>query len=217
MMGGLSKMKMYHYTNPEAYREMKKESPGREGLSPLTCMLIPRYEGPDWPMSSSIRSIKGLLEPEPESWKENKEFPFLWVRLMNSFFINSDELMLLSCEILPKDDAYITDRANIERELYREGREGTTTNERLAAAFEKYWGERVPALEYQGGFELPQFEVLTPIEFERLNVEWVSKTKWREIYDLAKKQEEEAHKKKGETQVLPAELVLEQIKELDLR
>ena len=208
-------MKMYHYTNPEAYEEMKESTPGRKGLSPLCCLLYHRFDGPDWPDSINIKSIKGLLEPEPKSWKENPEFPDLWLRLMDIISMSHDELMLISCEILPEDDAYIIDRAHIERELQREVREGTSTEEFLALAFKKYWGGRVPALEYRGGFELPQFAVLNPIEFDRLHVEWVKPTRWKRIYDDAKKNEEEARKKEGETHVLRAEDVLTMIRRLE--
>ena len=40
-------------------------------------------------------------------------------------------------------------------------------------ACKKYWESRVPALEYDKEYQLPQLAIWTSIEFERLRVEWI--------------------------------------------
>ncbi len=163
------KVIMYHYTNPQAYRAMKTGGRYNEPkLQPLRALLT----GPLWPLQAYRKATKGLLEPEPERWINNPNFPHLWRYLMNDLL--QDELMLISCELTRKDKAFVLDRAHIERELYKEAKgQGTPTRRSMAKAYKDYWNSKVPPLKYEGNYVLPHFAVFSIISFDRLKVEWI--------------------------------------------
>jgi len=162
----------YHYTNPRAYRSMedgniydKKDLIGIRRFVGLGATNFPdeAYDG----------VIEGVLEPEPSSWLDNPEFPGLWKWLMHDI-CREDKVMLLSFELNPSDSAYIVERAHVERELYRYSQgKGPSTKKTKNIAFKKYWESRIPVFDYDGGFSVPQLTIWSPIEFSRLNVEWV--------------------------------------------
>ena len=178
----------YHYTNLEAYRSMQTK--GLDGFITLNfedfAGLIPRKrfvklgEGNGLPERAHDAIVEGLLEPEPDCWLKNPEFPHLWRYLMHD--ICRGDVLLLSFELLPKDEVYVVDRAHVERELYRESKGlGKSTRETRNVAFRKYWESRVPVFEYSGGYDVPQLATWSGIEFERLNVEW--QKPHREVWD----------------------------------
>lgn len=178
---------MYHYTNPESYSSMKTgRTYGKKGLLPIRRFITLDRWKEGLPEKAYDANIQGLLEPEPESWTNNPEFPEVFRFLAHDFCMR-DELMLLSFELLPTDDAYVVDRAHFERFLYREVYQKAGkplpddyTEEK---ALRLYWESRVPVAEYKGGYSLPQFSVWTPIDFDRLKVEWVKDTHefWRMV------------------------------------
>ena len=183
----------YHYTNPKAYRSMK--TPGVDdyltfkfddfiGLIPRK-RFIPLGDAQGLPTNAYDSVIESLLEPEPKSWLQNPEFPRLWRYLMSDI-CREKEVMLLSFELTPEDQAYIVDRAHVERELYpkfiKQDKSISTTR---TEAFKKYWESRVPVFEYDGGYCAPQLVIWSGIEFRRLKVEWVKPTNkvWKRVLD----------------------------------
>jgi len=191
----------YHYSNPEAYKSMKTNGidgyitfnfDNFAGLIPGKRFICPGY-GTNLPKEAYACVIEGLLEPEPKSWLENKEFPNLWKYLMYDICKKNEvmhdicrkkEIMLLSFELKSKDKAYIVERANVERELYRDSKGlGKPTKETMDEAFKKYWESRIPVFDYKGGYSVPQLTIWTGIEFNRLNVEWVKSTNkvWQKV------------------------------------
>jgi hypothetical protein len=182
----------YHYTNPKAYQSMDTNGVDRNfrtpfndfrGLIPSKMFVHPNLKG--FPNEAYNKVIEGLFEPEPKSWLENPEFPFLWKLLMHDI-CREEETILLSFELEPKDKAYVVERAHVERELYKEAKgQGKPTRESKNKAFKQYWESRVPVFEYDGSYSAPQLAIWSPIEFERLNVEWVKPTDevWQRVLD----------------------------------
>ncbi len=74
-------MRAYHYTNNEALRDILTGRQYRKGIIPIK-RFIPFYWGKRLPDRARDGTIEALLEPEPESWTQSKEFPHLW----NSLF-----------------------------------------------------------------------------------------------------------------------------------
>ena len=129
----------YHYTDERGYRSMHTKGVNRNFRTPFSdfCGLIPSkmFVHPylkGFPSEAHKDVVEGLLEPEPESWLENPEFPHLWKLLMHD--IGNEETILLSFPLEPKDKAYVVDRAHVEREL-RKGPIAGSKNE----AFKNYW------------------------------------------------------------------------------
>jgi len=154
-----------------------------KGLIPRNVFIKGKRNG--LPDQAYDNVIEGLLEPEPQLWLENPEFPFLWGSLMHDI-CRKEETMLLSFALEPKDQAYVVERAHVERELYREAKgQGKPTRESRDEAFKKYWESRVPVFDYDGGYSVPQLTLWSGIEFERLNVEWVKPTDevWQRVLD----------------------------------
>lgn len=140
---------------------------GQKGLIPIK-RFVSLGEGRDLPYKAHDGTIQGLLEPEPQSWTANTEFPNLWRYLMGDV-LREPEVILLSFEMLPTDEAYVVERAHVERELYSKSE---PTRQRMDAAFRKYWKSRVTVPDYDGSYSIPQLTIWSPIEFERLNIEW---------------------------------------------
>jgi hypothetical protein len=173
------KIKGYHYTNLEAYKSM--QTPGIDGwisdfdeftgLAPSKRFLM-LGRGKNLPYEAHNSVIEGVLEPEPLSWTSNPEFPNLWRRLMHDI-CRKDEIVLLSFEFEPTDQAYVVERAHIEKELYRASKnQGKPTTESMNEASKKYWNSRIPVSEYQHNYTVPQLAIWSGIEKERLQVEW---------------------------------------------
>ena len=191
-MNPTSEITGYHYTNPQAYRSMGSNGINRgsiygydnfKGLIPINIFIKEKKNG--LPDQAYDGVIEGLLEPEPQSWLENPEFPFLWGSLMHDIW-REDKTMLLSFRLESKDEAYIVERAHVERELYKEAKgQGKPTEESKNEAFKKYWESRVPVFDYDGSYSVPQLTIWSGIEFERLNVEWVKATEkiWQRVLD----------------------------------
>ncbi|MFA5797107.1 MAG: hypothetical protein WC916_03680 [Candidatus Woesearchaeota archaeon] len=188
-----NKIMGYHYTNSCAYQSMKtKGIDGRISFySDDFTGLIPRRRfirygrGNGLPDEAHDGIIEGLLEPEPKSWLENSEFPYLWNNLMHDI-CRDKEVMLLSFELTPKDKAYVVDRAHVERELYRESKDKETSTEKtMNKAVKKYWKSRVPVFEYDGSYTTPQLAIWSGIEFARLKIEWKKPTNevWQRVLD----------------------------------
>ncbi|MDP3733755.1 MAG: hypothetical protein Q8R37_00870 [Nanoarchaeota archaeon] len=175
----------YHYSNPQAYKSMQDGTNYRKvGLIPIKRFIRLDY-GFGLPDEAHDGVVEGLLEPEPKSWTENPEFPYLWRSLIHDICKES-EIMLLSFELKQEDKAYIVERAHIDRELYREAKnQGRSTSELMKKAFKQYWESRIPVFEYDGSYSIPQLSIWSKIEFNRLKVEWVKPTNqvWQRVLD----------------------------------
>lgn len=171
----------YHYSNPRAYQSMQEGwEYGEVGLIPIKRFVSLR-DGESLPNEAYDSVIEGLLKPEPKSWLENPEFQHLWNFLMHDI-CKTNKVMLLSFQLKLQDKAYVVDRAHVERELYRESKgQGKPTRESKNEVFRKYWESRVPVFEYNGSYSLPQLSIWTPIEFDRLKVEWIKSS--REVWE----------------------------------
>ncbi len=194
MENGTNKRVGYHYTNPKAYRSMQRKGidgwytsrfENFTGLIPTKTFI---QFGDDNLPETHGKTIEGLLEPEPTSWLNNPEFPHLWRYLMSDIcnMKDNDEVILLSFELKVEDQAYIVDRAHIERELYRESKsQEKTTTEMMNEAFKKYWESRVSVFEYDGNYSAPQLAIWSGVEFDRLKVEWIkpSKEVWKKVIE----------------------------------
>ena len=154
--------------------------------------------------------FEGLLEPSPQYCINNPKYPDYFSYLMDDItkaHIRHDkkqlgfEILLLSFEIKQTDNIDIVDRAHIEKMLYSSKVETGFGNRPLSKYWKNrnknYFNTRVPALEYGGGFELPQFVSWDAIEFERLKVEWKKPNREiRELYNLRPFEGKKKSKKK---------------------
>lgn len=163
----------YHYTNLPAYESMRTgHKYGKSELHPYRRFLRWGWGSRTLPEKAHDNIVLGLLEPEPASWIYNKEFPHQWWHVMYDV-CKEDTIMLLKFPVLPEDEAFITDRAHMEREFYRQGNgKGKSVRRTMSNAARRYWESRVPARDYQGEFTMPQFTFWSPIPFERLEVVW---------------------------------------------
>lgn len=155
---------------------------GRIGLLPIR-RFIALGEGHNLPEKAHNGTIQGLLEPEPDSWIKNPEFPYLWHYLMHDI-CREEETMLLSFEIRKSDKAFVVDRAHIERALYLEhNTQIKPTRKQMNEAYRKYWESRVPVYDYNGGYCCPQLTIWSPVCLGRLHIEWTKDTNtlWKNL------------------------------------
>lgn len=162
-----SKIIGYHYTNPLAYSFMEDE-----GLIPKHKFVRPCEHVHGLSDEAYQFVTEGLLEAEPHSWDRNMEFPLMWKHLMYDICRKS-EVMLLSFELLPSDEAFVVERGFVERELHKSELDYGLYSE----AVRNCWESRVPVHEYDGSYSVPLLTIWSPIEFQRLNVEWVKSKK----------------------------------------
>jgi hypothetical protein len=174
----------YHYLNNINYNQMKNgRTYRRTGLLPIK-RLVP-FGHEDLPSEAHAGAVYGLLEPEPKSWTENPEFPYLWRALMCKISYEL-KVILLSFELNPSDNAYIVERAHMERVLYQESKgRREPPKEEMDEAFRKYFESRVPVFSYEGDFFVPELVVFSPIDLHRLKIEWEkpSEAIWKQIED----------------------------------
>jgi len=175
----------YHYTNSKAYRSMQTngvDGYGVFGFNHFSGLIpskrfIPLSGGNGLPDEACDGVIEGLLEPEPQSWLKNPEFPGFWGYLMHDICFGKDDVMLLSFELKPDDRAYVVERAHVERDLYRELKgQGKSTRETSNEASRKYWESRVLVFDYDDSYSAPQLSIWSGIPLDSLKVEWVKPT-----------------------------------------
>ena len=164
----------YHYTTPGAHAFMMRDwiPENKRGLIPQSQFISEARFNED--KMAGRETIDALLEPKPSNWAQNPLFPHLFDELMHHLYyghINiSDNKMdnvisLIRFPILETNEAYIVERAHMENFFY-----GFTTDENKANR--EYLASRIPALEYAGGFILPQFKIHSRLEPERLELLW---------------------------------------------
>ena len=181
-------MRGYNYTNSRAFRSMTDgyQVYGKRGL-----LNVPRFANfgiGGLPYEAYGGIIEAFLEPEPESWTKNKEFPDIWPRVIgsvcrtDSIGLEGQNIILLSFPILPSDKAYVFERAYRQRELLLPKKESTKKTE--SDSYLKMWKSRVKAADYKGDYSLPELGIWNPIEQERLKVEWTRPVK--DVFERAK-------------------------------
>ena len=162
-------IKIYHYTSRNAFKKMENK-----GLIPKNPVIYRRMFG--LPEKAYQNVICGLLNPSPKEWKSNKDFPLIWNELQQhlNYNIGNDEKLLLNFEINKKDEAYVLDRKYLEqkRELIEKGEHPIKEHIRNCKDF---FESRIPILEYEKGYSLPEIIIYNKIEFDRLNIEKINK------------------------------------------
>ena len=187
------KIRAYHYTNSRALRSMQNGGISDYITSELDDFkgIIPRKRfiqlgrGRKLPDEAHEGTIEALLSPKPLSWTKNAKFPSLWQYLFHDL-CREEDLALVSFDLTREDRAYVVERAHMENEFYRESkRQGKSNVTTMNFACKKYWQSRIPVYEYTGNYCLPQLAIWSPIEFERLNLEWVlpSRNVWKRVLE----------------------------------
>lgn len=168
-----SELRGYHYTNPGTFASMQTgRDYGVTGLLPLK-RFVHHEDGNGLPEEAYDAVVEALLEPDPPSWRESQEFLTLWKYLMHDISLQSSgEVTLLSFPLEPRDRAYIVERAHVERVLGQDRPGHDPTREAMDDAYRRYWESRVSVFDYNGGYSLPQLTLWSPIEVDRLSVEW---------------------------------------------
>jgi len=131
-----------------------------------------RDEAPDFAKEKYIHCF--LDEPEPASWRKNPEFPGLWIKIMNHILHDDFMAVLTRFDVLPEDDAYVVDWANMERtraemkqlSIIRK-REGPEWD-KVKDATKRYVDSRVPLEEYKGSYSLPELVIASEVMLDRI-------------------------------------------------
>jgi len=123
---------------------------------PLSCT----YNSPSWVQEEYVFCF---LEPEPKTWKENKEFPNIWKELME-YLSRNGSISLLSFGIMKSDDAHIIDRAWLERF-------NTYPYEEYNTLWQQFLRSRVPVSKYKSDYSLPELIISKTVSPNRLRVE----------------------------------------------
>lgn len=169
-------MKLYHYTNSSAYKSMKnREFLDGNGLRPRK-RFTPFDEYDDLPEEAYYPASFFFLDPEPDSWLDNQEFPNIWEKLTKHICVRcmeskDNEIVLLSFDVKPEDEAYVIDRALIESAI-RRNENRILSGEEERDAIEAYINSKVPLSEYEGSYSLPEASLFNNVEPHRLNLEW---------------------------------------------
>ena len=143
----------YHYTeNLEGIISSGKVQLGRPVIHSYDYHITEIPSG-----ASKKKAIFGFLEPRPDSWLNNKEFPNIWNELIE---VRKPDLNLLKLEI-PEDKVLVLDYAQVRRDL------GNPPMPMLIASYalfetkvnknyQRYWNSRVPFKSYAGNYSLPE-------------------------------------------------------------
>lgn len=176
--------KMYHYTNDYAWHEMNHGKEGWllfdaqtgnfvkgtsvRGLWPHKRFVI-LGKGNSLPMRVHDPANFGFLEPRPDNWINNKEFPYFWNIVMERVHAGGcshrKKILILEAEVNP-EKTFVVDRGHVENFLY-ENRKNRGTEE---AAYRKYWKSRVLIDQYKGNYCLPEVVTWEPIGLDKLRV-----------------------------------------------
>lgn len=140
----------FHYTYPEGWEAISTGKDGKTGLDPRLKMLYHGFssEVPGLPEWAYREFLSCLLEERPKGWAESRDFPYLWKALVDELSRGSDELVLVQFDILPTDEAYVTDWAPLERAI----RSGNRDNEAVHEAWRQLDASKMRALEYDGRY-----------------------------------------------------------------
>lgn len=155
--------------------------------------------------NASRPAIFCLLEKEPQSWIQNKEFPYIWDRMMKYTARKGSDAsaVLLELEITSEDEAYVFDHAHIQRIfrsidsnpylssrpdpfkslkkigffLSKKAPPNVSVKSIVVDAYKEYLGTSQPLPEYDGSFSLPEVVIFNHIPLERLRLVWEKEVK----------------------------------------
>lgn len=171
-------MKIYHYTSLDHWPGIKHgswKSRDIPGLGPNLRVCKNYFEDE----KARDGAVFGLLEPEPDSWKRNTDFPVAWHALMR----NAGRLLLAyetTDELI--DNSYLIDWSRMERllgghkdDLGKQPDREIAQDDRCAAE-KSYWASRIPLAEYidnpdiLAGIALPEVITMCHIPFEQIEI-----------------------------------------------
>ncbi len=185
-------MLLYHYTNDRCLKRIMEGTTdafipdprtgrmvtGKDaaGLWPIR-RLLPLDESGGVPEEMSDAWTFALLDRMPRTHADNPEFPGLWSLLLRYFTISchrddAKETVLLEFDARPDDEAFVIDKAPLERLLYcLDGRRpGPEHRGQRSRAYQAVWATKTPLFRYDGGFSVPEVIIKNPIASERLSV-----------------------------------------------
>lgn len=111
---------------------------------------------------------------EPDSWKKNPEFPDVWTRIMQHIMHEDFMAMLAKFEVLPEDQSYVVDWAEMERVRPEMTAFSQTLRKvpedwaKIVDASRKYVHTKVPLAEYKGDYSLPELIIANDIPLDRI-------------------------------------------------
>lgn len=170
-------MKVYHYASVGGWRDIKEgswKSRDEPGLG--ACLRVCPNNWED--EGASDGAVFGLLEPEPETWVKNTEFPVAW-----NFLMGNVGRLLLTYE--PNDElidkSFVIDWSHRERVLGGHKDDlGKTTGELSYEdrhlAEKAYWESKVPLAEYIdtpeaiSGLVLPEVITMCNVPFSMVEI-----------------------------------------------
>jgi hypothetical protein len=153
-------MKIYHYTSTLSLRQVLGRGGEPSGL-------VPRKQ----------KAIFALLEPTPESWVHNPDFPTIWGKLIS--YLGPAGIVLTEVEIDPlRDNVVVADRAHCEGILRPDqdipSRYLYPSDEEAQEAFDR---SKIHILDYlrlcergELAYSLPEILITNPVASERVSV-----------------------------------------------
>ncbi len=157
---------VYHYTTPKSYKGMKTgERYGLRGIRPVS-LFIDQIGGLNLPDEAHESVVSTLLDPLPDSWINNREFPGIWGSLAYHL-VREDRLVLLSFRLLPSDKAYVVEEAHLFRNKGK-------SEEAIKKKWTDYWESRITIKKYDGKYSLPSVAIWNPIKLGRIRLETIS-------------------------------------------
>src|SRR3989344_4417455 len=199
-------IKGYHYTRH--HNQIL-----REGLAPRTNLVrdILPYDFKNFLFAADIEEdmlsflsmpkdsysyvTKGLLEPKPDSWANNQEYPNLWKKLMSGlfpFYPEQDwqwayyppdyELTLLEFDLTPQDDAFVFEEGHSRKihdfklPIDLEGFDRKNIDhlrrrsEEIRNQVRKYYESKISWFQYKGDYKIPLLVLGNTITSKRLKI-----------------------------------------------
>ena len=166
-------MKVYHYTNPLQWERTKLCSDyNQRALLPLRRVVLPTCASGLESKAYESCAIFCFPQAQPDSWLKNDEFPQIWNNLLGNIRSFQGKLTLLSFTLTPEENAFIVDRAHVERYLHMEYLGDDRDKFERNKAYGAYWESKVFFSDYAGDYSLPEVIVLAEISVERITEEW---------------------------------------------
>jgi len=181
---------MYHFTNPEGWKGVNEGDDGFTCLDPRTGKyvdgetirglwpsrrLIPQgVESSLVPFEATKPVIWGLPKERPKSWLNYKDGRRDIFEQLMSCCARRSNLVLLKVNLKPEDEACVVDYASIRQysKEYNSENDWQKKAKIEAEAHKRYWESRVPIVDYQGDYILPEIVVANPIPQDRVNFLW---------------------------------------------
>jgi len=128
--------------------------------------------------------VFAFMEEQPNSWKNSREFPEVWQRVLKHILGGDVALVRCSFDV---QEALVADWAHIERARKFMGCGRTTIPSKrdmikYRRAVERYAASLVRLEEYEGHHTLPELLIETPISRERLTCELVDHDDFEVMY-----------------------------------